>query len=49
VEDGSEAVIDICDSVTPKDNGKFRNIYMKGWEVTPPGKWNVYDGKNPPW
>ncbi|KAJ5550297.1 hypothetical protein N7461_004995 [Penicillium sp. DV-2018c] len=47
VETGAEKVVDILKEVTPKQNGKFLNINVPGWEA-PEGA-DQYDGKEVPW
>ena len=38
---GARQVVKIMQEATAADNGSFRQIYVKGWEV--------YDRKNIPW
>ena len=47
VETASRAVIDQITAAGPKDNGKFLNVHVAGWEDKAPG--HRYDGKSPPW
>ncbi|KAJ5467893.1 hypothetical protein N7475_005645 [Penicillium sp. IBT 31633x] len=47
VQTGAEKVVDIIQNATPKQNGKFVNIHVPGWEA-PEGA-DQYDGKEIPW
>ncbi|KAJ5852749.1 Short-chain dehydrogenase/reductase SDR [Penicillium soppii] len=47
VETGAEKVLDIIQQATPKQNGKFLNIHVPGWETREGA--NQYDGKEIPW
>lgn len=38
---GARQAVEIIQKSTPSDNGRFRQIYVEGWEI--------YDGKDIPW
>ncbi|MCJ1383292.1 hypothetical protein MMC17_006405 [Xylographa soralifera] len=46
-ETGAKAVLKIIHESSKKDNGKFLNIHVPGWEKNV--GLNQYDGLNPPW
>ncbi|KAJ5129970.1 Short-chain dehydrogenase/reductase SDR [Penicillium bovifimosum] len=47
VETGAEKAVEIIQKATPKQNGKFLNIHVPGWEA-PEGA-DQYDGEEIPW
>ncbi|KAJ5301269.1 hypothetical protein PENANT_c023G02251 [Penicillium antarcticum] len=50
VETGAEKVMEIIRNATPKQNGKFMNIHLPGWnEGQGAGRADQYDGKEIPW
>lgn len=47
VDVGAREVVRIISEASEKDNGRFLNIHVPGWEnASGP---NQYDGKDPPW
>ncbi|CAI7602445.1 unnamed protein product [Penicillium bialowiezense] len=47
VELGAEKVLDIIQKATPRQNGKFLNIHVPGWQAADGA--DQYDGKQIPW
>ncbi|KAJ5330200.1 hypothetical protein N7541_005985 [Penicillium brevicompactum] len=47
VELGAEKVLEIIQKSTPKQNGKFLNIHVPGWQAADGA--DQYDGKEIPW
>ena len=47
VDQGAKAVSDVVFRVTEKENGKFFNIHVPGWEKAE--GLNQYAGEEPPW
>lgn len=41
VSQGAEAVLNVVDSITLGDNGRFKNILVPGWDA--------YSGQDLPW